>query len=120
MISKSKTFSAIVLTLCLASGAYAGSDMPNGPSGGNGGPTLSDMHDGAAPGQDGGPPHGAHHHGPPPEAIDACKGKTDGDMCNFTSPRGDKITGTCHNPPPDAPSDAAIACMPANGPPPRN
>jgi len=33
--------------------------------------------------------------GPPPEAIEACKGKTEGDAVEFTTPRGDKVTATC-------------------------
>lgn len=34
-------------------------------------------------------------HGPPPEAYDACDGKSEGDTSFFESPRGDTITGTC-------------------------
>jgi hypothetical protein len=33
--------------------------------------------------------------GPPPEAIEACKGKTEGDAVEFTTPRGEKIKATC-------------------------
>jgi len=38
---------------------------------------------------------GRHHHGPPPEALAACKSATNGQQCSFTSPRGDQISGTC-------------------------
>lgn len=32
---------------------------------------------------------------PPQAAIDACAGKRDGAICQFISPRGDNVTGTC-------------------------
>ena len=38
---------------------------------------------------------GRHHHGPPPEALAACKNATSGQQCSFTSPHGDQISGTC-------------------------
>lgn len=34
-------------------------------------------------------------HGPPQEAIDACKGKKDGDAASVKTPRGDTVQGTC-------------------------
>ena len=34
-------------------------------------------------------------HGPPPEAFNACEGKSVGDTAEFVSPRGDTVTGTC-------------------------
>jgi hypothetical protein len=34
------------------------------------------------------------HHGPRPEAIAACKDKTEGDACEFDAPRG-HIAGAC-------------------------
>lgn len=33
--------------------------------------------------------------GPPPEAYTACEGKSAGDRAEFTSPRGDTVSGTC-------------------------
>jgi hypothetical protein len=33
--------------------------------------------------------------GPPPEALEACKGKKDGDTVQMTTPRGDKMSATC-------------------------
>lgn len=39
-------------------------------------------------------PHG-HHGGPPPEAIEACKGHSEGDKVTFNTPRGDEVTGIC-------------------------
>lgn len=50
--------------------------------------------------------------GPPQEALAACSGKASNAPCNFTSPRGDTITGTC-----GAPQNAALACIPTGGPP---
>lgn len=35
-----------------------------------------------------------HRRGPPPEAVDACKGKKEGDSCEFEGRRG-QVTGTC-------------------------
>jgi len=32
---------------------------------------------------------------PPVEAIEACEGKSVGDVASFTSPRGDEVQGTC-------------------------
>jgi hypothetical protein len=36
-----------------------------------------------------------HHHGPSPEALAACKAKSEGDACEYDSERGHK-TGSCH------------------------
>lgn len=33
--------------------------------------------------------------GPPPEALEACKGKKDGDAVQFKTPHGDKKNATC-------------------------
>ena len=46
-----------------------------------------------SPGQ--GAPSDDEHHGPRPEAIAACKDKSDGDACEFDAPRG-HVSGTCH------------------------
>lgn len=53
--------------------------------------------------------------GPPREAIRACSGRSQGQSCSFTSPRGDQIDGTCR-----APEGRELACAPArpHGPPP--
>ena len=45
--------------------------------------------------------------GPPPQAMDACKGKTAGDSCGFKD-RGQEISGTCFVPPP-----GGLVCAPA-------
>jgi hypothetical protein len=39
-------------------------------------------------------PADEEHHGPRPEAIAACKDKSEGDACGFDAPRG-HIAGTC-------------------------
>jgi hypothetical protein len=57
-------------------------------------------------------PRGRRHHGPPPEAISACDGLSDGDTCSFTSRRGDEIEGTC-----GTTRGGDFACMPEGGPP---
>ena len=38
---------------------------------------------------------GIRHHGPPPEAYEACEGKSVGDEAEFVNPRGETVTGTC-------------------------
>ena len=47
-----------------------------------------------AQGQGPGPGQGGHR-GPPQEALDACKGKKDGDQAQARMPRGDIMSGTC-------------------------
>lgn len=42
-----------------------------------------------------GPPGRRGHTGPPPEAIETCKDKSEGDVVEFTTPRGEKVTATC-------------------------
>jgi hypothetical protein len=72
-------------------------------------------------GGQGGPGGGEHRRGPPPEAVDACKGKAAGAVCNFTDREGEKLTGTCFAPPPrqdDAgkgTSEKPLACRPDRG-----
>lgn len=48
---------------------------------------------GTALAQDEAPPRGRP--GPPQEAMDACKGKKDGDMAELKNRRGDTVKGTC-------------------------
>jgi len=43
---------------------------------------------------------------PPPEAINACDGLPSGASCRFTSPQGDKVTGSCRSP------AGRMACVP--------
>ena len=38
---------------------------------------------------------GMRGHGPPPEAYEACEGKSVGDEAEFVNPRGETVTGTC-------------------------
>lgn len=53
--------------------------------------------------------------GPPPEAIEACAGKSANDACSFTGRRDDTIEGTCFAPP----GIDELACAPEGGPPER-
>ena len=48
-----------------------------------------------AQGPQGGQGQGGAHHGPPQEALDACKGKKDGDSAQMRTPRGDTVNGVC-------------------------
>jgi hypothetical protein len=51
---------------------------------------------------------------PPPEAIAACKDKSEGTAVQFTTSRGDTIKGVCRQ------FDGVLAAMPERGgPPPR-
>jgi hypothetical protein len=52
-----------------------------------------------APGGEGAPAAGDHPKGPPPQAIEACKGKANGAVCNFTGRQNQALTGTCFAPP---------------------
>lgn len=49
---------------------------------------------------------------PPPEAIAACKGKTEGTSVQFTTPRGDTFKGVCKK------FEGVLAAMPEMGAPP--
>jgi hypothetical protein len=46
------------------------------------------------------------HHGPPPAAFDACKGKADGDACSYEGRKG-VVNGTCR----PAHKVEALVCM---------
>ncbi|MCE5210351.1 MAG: hypothetical protein LLG40_02220 [Deltaproteobacteria bacterium] len=46
---------------------------------------------------------------PPPEAIAACKGKSEGTAVQFTTPRGDTLKGVCRQ------FDGVLAAMPERG-----
>ena len=82
--------------------------------------TLGTLHSGftssqavAQPGdRSGGPPPGDRRGGPPEEAITACDGLNEGEVCSFESPRGDLILGTCEMTRADL-----KACVPQGGPP---
>ena len=71
------------------------------------------------PGRDGGKGEGMRDNkgggmgGPPPEALDACRGKSAGASCSFTGRRGEPLNGSCFSPP----DGAALACRPEGGPP---
>jgi hypothetical protein len=49
---------------------------------------------------------------PPPEAIAACKGKSEGTFVRFTTSRGDTLEGVCRQ------VDGVMAAMPPSGAPP--
>ena len=61
------------------------------------------------------PPHGpgGPHHGPPKEAVEACKSRKQGDECSFKM-HDDTVTGTCEK----GPEGDTLACRPEGGPPP--
>ena len=53
--------------------------------------------------------NGEHRYGPPPAAIDACKGKTSGTACSFVGRENKTRTGTCFAPPS---GNFPLACRP--------
>jgi hypothetical protein len=50
--------------------------------------------------------------GPPPEAVAACTGRSEGASCSFTAPSGE-LSGTCHS---GRDGSGSLACMPAGHP----
>jgi hypothetical protein len=56
----------------------------------------------------GGPGQGSRRT-PPPEAIDACSGRSEGDACGFQAPMG-RVDGECRQVP-----EGQTACVPAGG-----
>ena len=50
--------------------------------------------------------------GPPPEAIEACADKSEGDSCGFSGRQGEAVEGTCFAPPSEG---KALACKPEGG-----
>ena len=54
---------------------------------------------------------------PPPEAMDACRGRAEGAACNFTGLRGEALDGTCFRPPNAPAGSATLACRPDRAPP---
>ena len=71
----------LAMTMLVLSSAAA---LAQGPQGGQGQGGMQ-----AGGGQGGAP------HGPPQEALDACKGKKDGDSAQMRTPRGDSVSGVC-------------------------
>lgn len=63
----------------------------------------------AAPASDG-PPTGSQPPGPPPEAVTACSGKTEGDVVSFTLRDGHQVSGTCQL------TNGVLAARPTGGP----
>jgi hypothetical protein len=57
-----------------------------------------------------GPPRPEGRMKPPPEAIAACKGKSEGTAVQFITPRGDTIKGVCKQ------FDGILAAMPERPP----
>ena len=51
------------------------------------------------------------HRGPPPEAYQACAGKSAGNTAQFVNPRGDMVSGTC-----EADPDGKLVLRPEGGP----
>ena len=54
---------------------------------------------------------GGKPHTPPPEAIAACKGLAEKDVCKFTNHKNETVEGVCAAPHKEAES-TALACRP--------
>jgi hypothetical protein len=57
------------------------------------------------------PSDAGQHHGPPPEAIAACKGSSSSAQCSFAAD-GVRLSGTCW-----APEGKPLACKPGSSTP---
>lgn len=57
-------------------------------------------------------PGNGGHRGPPPEALEACTGKSENDSCSFSGRHG-TVEGSCITPP----QEESLACAPEGGPP---
>ena len=61
---------------------------------------------------------GERPHGPPPEAIAACKGVVSAATCSFVGRQGEKMSGTCFKPSvggqgkPAGQGEMPLACRP--------
>ena len=77
---KKNLIGAVIMVLFLASTSYA-----------------QDATDQSNPPQDQSAGAGHSHHAPSQAAIDACSGKSEGDSCSYTTPRGKDRSGTCTN-----------------------
>jgi hypothetical protein len=91
---KNSKFIAALVLAGITAVATAQTNSP--PNGGNG--------------QGGGQGSGERR-GPPPQAIEACKGKSSGAPCSFVGHNNNEPTGTCFSPNTDHP----LACRPEHG-----
>lgn len=65
------------------------------------------------------PPRDEHHSGPPQEALLACKGLTENDVCTFAGREDELVKGVCSTPPRQH-DEITLACKPDNMPEPRD
>ncbi|MGA7750560.1 MAG: hypothetical protein WCA63_10465 [Gallionella sp.] len=104
--------SKLIVTLILAGMATIAAAQSSNPQGdgqegpGNGGQGGSNIGPGMGPGS------GQHPHGPPPQAIAACKDKASGAECSFIGRENKTRTGTCFAPPG---GNHPLACRPDRG-----
>lgn len=102
--------SAVAIAAVLLSAVACAADAGGPPSYARGqsgqGPQGPSAGEQAPGGQGAGP-----RRGPPREAVAACSGKDRDAQCAFTTPRGDKLEGSCRQTP-----EGAVACVPRNRP----
>jgi len=61
------------------------------------------------------PPRDEHHSGPPQEALLACKGLTENDVCSFAGRNDELVNGVCSTPPHHS-DTTTLACKPDHMP----
>ncbi len=59
------------------------------------------------------PPRDEHRSGPPEEALLACKGLTENDVCSFAGRNDEFVNGVCSTPPHQT-DEITLACKPNN------
>jgi hypothetical protein len=64
------------------------------------------------------PPRDEHRSGPPEEALLACKGLTENDVCSFAGRNDELVSGVCSTPLHQT-NEITLACRPDNMPEPR-
>jgi hypothetical protein len=100
--------SKLFLALIVAGMTTVAVAQPNNSQGGGQGSTVMD-----GKGESNtGPSGGQRPHGPPPQAIAACKDKSSGASCSFAGRENQTLSGTCFAPPGE---NHPLACRPDQG-----
>jgi hypothetical protein len=105
-------FSILIVSAGLTTSAFAQTNSPGGEANEH---KDSGMNEQAQPGGPGPGGQNGPHRGPPPAAIDACKGKAAGAQCSFVGRNNQTLTGTCFVPPAIGQNGMPLACRPALG-----
>ena len=104
-----KLLAVLIISAGFASISIAEPNNSEGGAIGHNDSRMNDQRQGGHGGQNG------PRRGPPPAAIDACKGKSAGVQCSFIGRNSQTRTGTCFAPPSSGQSWMPLACRPAQG-----